>query len=178
MKPGTLLLSSFLLATNSAAQDTETSTIVVIGDRMIDATGASAKENYAVVIEGDRIVGIGPKDSVRIPPGAKIIATSGATVLPGLADVHVHPAFYLAGPRDFEDDSLSALRASAILRQALDAGITLMRDLEARNNVGIGLKHALAEGYIEGPRLIVALLHRSWLSAKSTYGGGRGNIRP
>ena len=71
MKPGTLLLSSFLLATNSAAQDTETSTIVVIGDRMIDATGASAKENYAVVIEGDRIVGIGPKDSVRIPRARK-----------------------------------------------------------------------------------------------------------
>ena len=193
MKPGTLLLSSFLLATNSAAQDTETSTIVVIGDRMIDATGASAKENYAVVIEGDRIVGIGPKDSVRIPPGAEIIATSGATVLPGLADVHVHPAFYLAGPRDFEDDSLSVLRASAILRQALDAGITLMRDLGARNNVGIGLKHALTEGYIEGPRLIVAngvigqtgahasefelMVEPKWLLASDSLGEWRRNIR-
>ena len=156
MKPGTLLLSAILLAASAAAQDSETSSIVIIGDRFIDATGTGVNEDYAVVIQGERIAEVGPKDRVRIPAGAEVIDVSGATVLPGLADVHVHPAFYLAGPREFEDDSLSALRASAILRQALDAGITLMRDLGARHNVGIGLKHALAKGYIEGPRLIVA----------------------
>ena len=156
MKPGTFLLSAILLAASATAQDSETSSIVIIGDRLIDATGAGVHEDYAVVIQGERIVEVGPKDRVRIPMGAEVIDASRTTVLPGLADVHVHPAFYLAGPREFEDDSLSALRASAILRQALDAGITLMRDLGARHNVGIGLKHALAEGYIEGPRLIVA----------------------
>ena len=193
MKPGTFLLSAILLAASAAAQDSETSSIVIIGDRLIDATGAGINEDYAVVIQGERIAEVGPKDRVRIPLGAEVIDVSGATVLPGLADVHVHPAFYLAGPRDFEDDSLSALRASAILRQALDAGITLMRDLGARHNVGIGLKHALAKGYIEGPRLIVAngvvgqtgahaaefelMVPPKWLLASDSPGEWRKHIR-
>ena len=193
MKSVRLFLFAIFLSASAASQDSETHSVVIIGDRLLDATGAGVSEDHAVVIQGDRITNVGPRDQVRIPAGAEVIDVSGATVLPGLADVHVHPAFYLAAPRDFEDDSLSALRASAILRQALDAGITLMRDLGARHNVGIGLKLALAKGYIEGPRLIIAngvvgqtgahasefelMVPPKWLLASDSPGEWRRNIR-
>jgi imidazolonepropionase-like amidohydrolase len=57
--------------------------------------------------------------------------------------------------RDFEDDALSALRASAILSQALDSGITLVRDAGARNTTASALQHAIDKGYIEGPRFVI-----------------------
>ncbi len=50
---------------------------------------------------------------------------------------------------------MSALRAAALLRQALDSGITLVRDAGARNYTATALKRAIEEGYIEGPRFVI-----------------------
>lgn len=154
-----LLMMSITVASSTAMpvqEDESRPPLVVIGETLIDSTGARAKKGHAVVIEGNRITQIGPKGQVSVPDGAQVIEVRGATVLPGLVDAHTHPAFYLPHPRDFEDDSLCALRGAAILKQALDGGITLVRDLGARHNVAIGLKLAIQKGYLEGPRFVVA----------------------
>ena len=153
-----LLVVFIALASAAAmpAQDESRPPLVVIGERLIDSTGAPSKPGYAVVIEGNRITQVGPKNQIRIPDGAQVIEVPGTTVLPGLVDAHTHPAFFLPHPRDFEDDSLCALRGTALLKQALDNGITLVRDLGGRNNVAIGLKLAIQKGYLEAPRLVVA----------------------
>lgn len=45
-----------------------------------------------IVVEGGRITGIGHRDEVHIPPGAKDYVASGMTVIPGFVDVHIHGA--------------------------------------------------------------------------------------
>jgi N-acetylglucosamine-6-phosphate deacetylase len=45
-----------------------------------------------IVVEAGRITGIGHRDEVHIPPGAKDYVASGMTVVPGFVDVHIHGA--------------------------------------------------------------------------------------
>lgn len=137
----------------AAAQEDRVTAIV--GGQVIDGTPSPPIRDGVVVIEGNRIRAVGARSEVSIPEGAQVIDAAGSSILPGLADLHTHPTHFIPQPRAFEDDSLSALRASAILRQALDAGITLVRDAGARNYTAQGLKNALKEGYIEGPRYII-----------------------
>src|SRR5260370_35160949 len=55
---------------------------------LIDGTGAAPVRNVVIVVQGERLVALGP--SVSIPPGATIIDLAGETVLPGFIDAHVH----------------------------------------------------------------------------------------
>ena len=132
----------------------ETSVTALTGGRIIDGTPDPPIEDGVVIVEGNTIVTVGKRSTVEVPASAQVIDVSGSTILPGLADSHTHLTFFRAHPAEFEDDSLVALRASAILRDALDAGITLVRGVGGRNYVPIGLKHALAKGYIEGSRFV------------------------
>ena len=63
---------------------------VLKGATLIDGTGASALSDAAVVVDGDRIVDVGPSDAVRYGPGVEVIDLSGMTLLPGLIDCHDH----------------------------------------------------------------------------------------
>jgi imidazolonepropionase-like amidohydrolase len=64
-------------------------TIVISGARLIDGRGGPPVENSVVVVEGDRIVAAGPRDSVR-PPAGETFDAKGLTLLPGLIDAHFH----------------------------------------------------------------------------------------
>jgi imidazolonepropionase-like amidohydrolase len=129
--------------------------VAIVGGQVIDGTARAPIPDGVVLVNGDKVQAVGPRSAVTLPKGAAIVDAGGGTILPGLVDAHTHAAYFDADARSFEDDALSGLRAAAILRQALDHGITLMRDLGARHNVAIALKHALKSGYIEGPRLVV-----------------------
>jgi imidazolonepropionase-like amidohydrolase len=133
-----------------------TGVIAIVGGKVIDGTPRAPIENGVVVVEGNEIRAVGARSQVSIPAGAHIIDATGASVLPGLADLHTHATHFIASPRAFEDDAMSALRAAAILRQALDSGITLVRDSGARNYTATALKRAIEAGYIEGPRFVIA----------------------
>ena len=70
--------------------DRPTGTIALVGGRLITMKGDEIIENGAVVVEGNRILEVGPADSVQIPEGAHRVDISGQTLLPGLVDVHWH----------------------------------------------------------------------------------------
>jgi imidazolonepropionase-like amidohydrolase len=133
----------------------EPPTFAFVGGQLLDGTSRPPVSDGVVIVKGDKILTVGARGTVSIPAGATVIDASGATILPGLVDAHTHAAYFDADARSFEDDALSGLRAAAILRQALDHGITLMRDLGARNNVAIALKQAIKAGYLPGPRMVV-----------------------
>lgn len=59
---------------------------------VIDATGASVKRDYTVVITGDRITAMGDTAKARVPPGAQVVDATGKFLIPGLWDMHVHPS--------------------------------------------------------------------------------------
>jgi len=138
----------------------EQQTIVLVADRVTDGTGRPALEHGAVAIQGDRIVAVGAMDDVaRRYPDAGRLDFHGMTVLPGFVDSHVHATFS-AGPVPLEDiqgdgDLVVGLRGAINARDALQAGVTTMRDLGGRDRTTLELRDAIAAGLIPGPRLLV-----------------------
>ena len=62
----------------------------VVGATLIDGRGGAALKNSVVVIRGNRIEAIGPRDLVPVPAGATVVEATGLTLLPGLLDSHFH----------------------------------------------------------------------------------------
>jgi len=84
-----LFFPLFLSGQNSP--DAKENVLVITHATVIDATGAPAERDYAVVITGDRITGIGETAMVVVPHGARVVDASGKFLIPGLWDMHVHP---------------------------------------------------------------------------------------
>lgn len=81
------------MAEQAAAQAAAKAT-VILGGRLIDATGAATLGSPVVVIEGKRISRIGKAGEFPLPEGAEVIDARGLTLMPGLFDCHVHIAAY------------------------------------------------------------------------------------
>lgn len=135
--------------------------VLVTADRLIDGTGrAPVTGGAAVAIEGDRIAAVGTTSALAARYlGAARHDFPGGTLLPGFVDSHVHATFS-AGPVPFEDiqsdsDVLIGVRGAINARDALQAGVTTMRDLGGRDRTTLHLRNAIASGVVPGPRLLV-----------------------
>ena len=174
MKLG-LLFFSLLFAASAVFAQTPTPVITVIrAGTLIDGHSEQAMKNRVIIVRGNLIETIGDA-SARIPEGAKVIDLSNATVLPGLIDTHTH--MFLQG----EDPALGgydiqllkfplayrAARATVSARRALEQGFTTIRDMETEGaGYGdVGIKQAVNEGWIPGPRIFTST------RAISTTGG-------
>ena len=67
--------------------------LVLVNGTLIDGTGAGPIRDAVLVIRGDRILAVGPKEEIKIPRGTDVIDLGGATILPGFINAHVHFAF-------------------------------------------------------------------------------------
>lgn len=81
---------SFLLLTALADALPGKAVTVLTGVRIIDGTGRAPLENGALVIDGAKVVNLGPIDAVRSPPGCQLINLQGKTIMPGLISAHSH----------------------------------------------------------------------------------------
>ena len=84
-----LFLSLTVVALEIAAQE-ERAKLVFAHVTVIDCTGAPAKPDMTVVVEGDRISSLGRADGVSIQENSQVIDCSGKYMIPGLWDMHVH----------------------------------------------------------------------------------------
>ncbi|HKJ91680.1 MAG TPA: hypothetical protein VJ957_00875, partial [Longimicrobiales bacterium] len=75
----------------------DTDVLALTHVRVIDGTGASAREDQNLVIRDGNIAALGPASSVRVPAGAQVMDLSGKTVIPGLVMMHEH-LYYPTGP--------------------------------------------------------------------------------
>ena len=57
---------------------------------LIDGRGGDPIQNGVVLLEGDRILEVGPVERISVPESAEILDASHRTVMPGLIDSHVH----------------------------------------------------------------------------------------
>ncbi|HVS13968.1 MAG TPA: amidohydrolase family protein [Thermoanaerobaculia bacterium] len=66
--------------------------VALVGGTVITMAGedGGVVEGGTVVVEGDRIVAVGPREEVPVPAGAHRVDISGKVVMPGLIDVHYH----------------------------------------------------------------------------------------
>jgi imidazolonepropionase-like amidohydrolase len=157
------------------AADAAAHTIVVRAQLLIDGVSTEPRHNQEIVIRGNRITAVYAVGSHSSPADAEILDLGVATVLPGLIDSHTHiflqgedPA---AGGYDVQllkfPASFRVVRATLAARRALEQGFTTIRDVETEGaGYGdVGIKRAINEGYIPGPRMFV-----STVSISSTGG--------
>ena len=139
---------------------TQTPVTLISADRLIDGTGREPLARGAVAMQGERIVAVGETGDLAARfPGATRVDYPGATIMPGMVDSHVHVTFS-ASAVPFEDiqndgDVTVGLRGAINARDALLAGVTLLRDLGGRQRTTIELRNAITAGAIPGPRLMV-----------------------
>jgi imidazolonepropionase-like amidohydrolase len=147
---------------------------VIKAGTLIDGKSAQPRTNQVIVIRGNRIESVGGV-STAIPAGANVIDLSNMTVLPGLIDSHTHIFLQGEDPAEGGYDvqllkyplAYRAARATVAARRALEQGFTTIRDVETEGaGYGdVGIKMAIDEGRIPGPRMLVST------RAISTSGG-------
>jgi len=126
--------------------------VAVRAGRLFDPKSGTNLANQVILIKGDRITDVGPADKIHIPPGVQVIDLSGATVLPGLIDRHVH---LIQGP-DPNDSRASFLGLHHALKD-LNAGFTTVQDMNSPYTYAtVELRDAINKGLVPGPRMQVA----------------------
>ena len=154
----TSFLIMFILIVIRAAigEEQQPKSLVITGARLIDGTGALPKDDMVIVITGDKFSSIGAKGQVSIPKEAEIIDVKGKTVVPGLIDTHVHFTYPPSESESLVDnDAISSFRTVHFLHRHLMIGVTTVRDVASRHDVGIMAKKAYREGLFTGSRPIV-----------------------
>jgi imidazolonepropionase-like amidohydrolase len=123
--------------------------VAIRAGRLFDSRSGTLVANQIVLIRGDRIADVGP--SVAIPPEARVIDLSAATVLPGMIDAHVH-----VYPPDELSQSTRTIVAVANAQADLEAGFTTVLDMDSRGGYGtVDLRNAINRGVLLGPRMQV-----------------------
>jgi imidazolonepropionase-like amidohydrolase len=123
--------------------------IAVRAGRLFDSRTGTMLTNQIVLVRGDRIVDVGP--SAAIPADARVIDLSGATVLPGMIDAHVH-----VYPADDLSEATRTIVAVANAQADLAAGFTTVLDMDSRGGYGtVDLRNAINRGVVLGPRMQV-----------------------
>jgi imidazolonepropionase-like amidohydrolase len=126
--------------------------------------GETLHGGWVVVVRDDRIEAAGPEASVSVPREARRVELAGATLLPGLVEAHSHVLLHPYNEATWNDQvlkeprSLRVARATNHLRSTLLAGFTTIRDLgtEGAAYDDVGLKEAVEQGILDGPRMLVA----------------------
>jgi imidazolonepropionase-like amidohydrolase len=144
---------------NAAGQST--ASYVLRPARVFD--GEAIHEGWTVVVQGARITAAGANAAQTLPSNAQIIDLPGATVLPGLIEAHSHVLLHPYNETTWNDQvehellALRIARATTALNATLEAGFTTIRDLgtEGAGYADVGLKEAVKQGIIPGPRMVV-----------------------
>jgi imidazolonepropionase-like amidohydrolase len=130
---------------------------------VFDGEAAQLHDDWLVLVRGEKIEAVGPVGEIKAPADAKVIDMSGMTLMPGLIEAHSHILLHPYSETSWNDQvaheslSLRVARATNHLRNTLLAGFTTIRDLgtEGAGYADVGLKQAVQQGIIPGPRMFV-----------------------
>ena len=156
-----VLFQSAIGAAQTAAPRRAETLLLLKPARVFD--GESMHEGWAVRLRGEQIEAAGPPAELVVP-GATTLELPGTTILPGLIEGHAHVLLHPYNETSWNDQvareslALRTARATNHLRRTLLAGFTTLRDLgtEGAGYADVGLKQAIEQGIIPGPRMLVA----------------------
>jgi imidazolonepropionase-like amidohydrolase len=125
--------------------------------------GVDIHQGWTVVVQGTTILAAGPGAESSAPAGATTIDLPGMTLLPGLIDAHTHIFLHPYNETPWTQQVLAeplavrTARAVTHVRNTLMAGFTTIRDLgtEGAGSSDVGIKQAIEQGIIPGPRMLV-----------------------
>src|ERR1051326_3161836 len=158
-KPFTIIILFLAIFSSSAQQPDKY--IVLKPDRVFD--GEQIHTDWVVLIKNNRIEEAGSM-KFKLPAGTSVIELKGCTLLPGLIEGHSHLFLHPYNETSWDDLvlheplALRTARATVAARVTLLAGFTTVRDLgtEGAGYADVGLKQAIEQGIIPGPRMLVA----------------------
>ena len=162
------LLAALLISVPALAD-----TLLLRPARVFDGMNPQPHEGWSVVVDGDRIAAAGP--NVAAPAGARVIELPGATLMPGMIEGHSHLFLHPYDEALWDDQvlheplALRTARAVVSAEKTLEAGFTTERDLgtEGAGFADAGLRQAIDQGIVAGPRLLVAT---KAIVARGAYG--------
>lgn len=148
-------------STVSVAQTADSAPPIVLkADHLFDAVSGKVTAPGIVLISNHKIQAVG--SDVEIPANAKVIDLGDATLLPGFIDAHVHlssessKSYYedfFQGIMRFPAEQ--ALWGAKYAKATLEAGVTTVRDLGSSDYISLGLRNAINDGVIPGPRMLI-----------------------
>jgi imidazolonepropionase-like amidohydrolase len=155
-----LILLTLILSTAAPAQSP--SPVLLRPARVFDGVNPRPHLGWQVLVRGDRIEAVGP--NLAPPANARVVDLPNATLLPGLIEGHLHLFLHPYNETSWNDqvlkepEALRTARAVNHARATLMAGFTTVRDLgtEGAGYADVGLKRAIEEGIVPGPRMLVA----------------------
>src|ERR1700693_3657269 len=132
--------------------------------QVFDGESMQPHGDWVVLVRGEKIEAAGPATEIKVPADAKVIDLPNLTLMPGLIDAHSHVLLHPYSETVWNDQvarealSLRVARATNHLRSTLLAGFTTIPDLgtEGAGYADVGLKQAVQQGIIPGPRMVVA----------------------
>jgi imidazolonepropionase-like amidohydrolase/Tol biopolymer transport system component len=118
--------------------------IALTGARIVTMKGDEVIPSGTIVVDGNRILAVGPDASVTVPAGAKVIAVQGKTIIPGIVDVHWHGGM--------GDDGIIP-QQSWINYASLAFGVTTLHDPSNNSALIFSAAEMQRAGIITGPRI-------------------------
>ena len=145
--------AAVLFATGAQAK-----TVAVSAERLVDVATGKVTEKPLVIITDGRITAVG-KQGDATPAGAQAVNLPGVTLLPGLIDMHTHiTSSPLFGGYNYleKSDAYWAVASTRYAKDTLDAGFTTIRNVGADFYDDVGLREAIEDGVVPGPRIVTA----------------------
>jgi imidazolonepropionase-like amidohydrolase len=136
--------------------------VVVKAARIFDGKSDALIRNSCVVVEGNKIAGI--VSSIHLPADAEVIDLGDVTLSPGFIDAHTHLTWDYAS--NYNQDLVDrfrllipelAYRAAANAAETLHAGFTTVRDVGSLHFLDVGLRNAINQGLVSGPRILASV---------------------
>jgi imidazolonepropionase-like amidohydrolase len=159
-----LILGMLLLVSGAGGQTQKpaSKTYVLKAARLFDGKSSALVVPGLVIVSNGKITAVGPKATA--PAGAEIVDLGEATLMPGFIDAHTHLTSMYS--EDWKQNTLDALQKT-VAEQALDAssnarvtllaGFTTVRDVGSRDYLDVGLRNAIRDGVVPGPRMLVTV---------------------
>lgn len=138
-------------------------TLAIVGGMLIDGHEGPPQHHSVVLIDGNRIVATGTRDSLKVPPGTPVVEAYGMTVMPGLIDAHLHldiqgDTNYTRWHERFGLTKEKWERTMAVTaKQHVMSGVTSAVDLSGLPEALIATKQKIDKGEIPGPRMKLSM---------------------
>ncbi len=166
----------FVVANPVVAQSpANDSSVLIVPARVFDAARGVTRAGWSVLVRGSNIVAVGARAGLVVPPNTREVDLPNTTLLPGLIEGHSHLFLHPYVETPWADQvlkeplALRVARATVAAKRTLQAGFTTERDMgtEGAGDADAGLKAAIEQGIIPGPRLLVVTRA---IVATGTYG--------
>ena len=139
-----------------AAPPAGKASLLLTNARLLDGTGAPARERASVLVRDGRIAAIDGAGGDP-PADCRVLDVGGRTLMPGLVDAHAHLTAKLPAPAEGAEPLLSGTAAHVVaahLTEALRRGVTTIRDVGSYGSTAVEARQAMRLGAFRGPRLL------------------------